>query len=173
MSFSTIHNGGAYSRSARGSGNNAATAGGSGDATEVNGAWQSREDAKGIALSVKVIVSYTATLAQGATLKFAMNLQDASDSAGTGAADYPLNEANTIASTTAATGGTGGSTETGTFEMDVDLAGAKKFIRAQVTPDLSAANTDTAAWHMDYVFYGHQRGPTTKSTVNFGSPDAI
>jgi hypothetical protein len=171
MSFADVHNGGAYARSARGSGNNAATAGGSGDATEVNGAWQSRKSTKGIALSVKLIISFTAALAQGATLKFGGNWQDATDGAGAGAADFPGSDV--IASTTAATGGTGGSTETGTVEWDLDLAAAREFIRAQVTPDLSAANTDTAAWHMDYVFFGDQRGPTTKAAVNLGGADAI
>jgi hypothetical protein len=169
MSFADVHNGGAYARSARGSGNNAVTAGGAGDATEVNAAWQSRKGASGIALSVKTIVSFTATLAQGATLAFGGNYQDASDGAGAGAADY----GDVIAEKVVATGKTGGSTETGTFELDCDLAGAREFIRAQVTPNLSAANTDTAAWHIDYVFFGDQRGPTTKSAVNIGSADAI
>lgn len=169
MSFADVHNGGADARSARGSGNNAATAGGAGDATEVNAAWQSRKGATGMALSVKAIISYTATLAQGATLTFAGNFQDASDGAGAGAADY----GESVAATVVATGGTGGSTETGTFELDADLAGAREFIRAQITPNLSAGATDTTAWHVDYVFFGQQRGPVTKSPVNIGSADAI
>ena len=173
MNVAEFRNGGAFCRSARGSGNNAATAGGSGDATEVNGAWQSRRSAtKGIALSAKLIVSFTAALAQGATLSFTGNFQDALDAAGAGAADYPVAN-NTVGPLVAATGGTGGSTETGTFEMDIDLSGAREFIRAQVTPDLSAANTDTAAWHMDYVLFGDYLEPTTKSSTNLASADSI
>jgi hypothetical protein len=163
----SIYNGGAFCRSARGTGNNAATAGGSGDATEVSAAWVSRDSATGIANSMKVIVSYTATLAAGATLTFAGNMQDATDGSGTGAADY----GDAVTATVVATGGTGGSTETGTFELDVDLAGAREFVRAQITPNLSAANTDTAAWSVTYVFFGDQRHPCTKSTVNIGSAD--
>lgn len=162
-----IYNGGAYCRSERGTGNNAATAGGSGDATEVNGAYVSRVSDTGIANSMKVIVNFTATLAQGATLTFAGNMQDAASSGGTGVADY----GDAVAAEVVATGGTGGSTVTGTWEMDVDLAGAREFVRSQITPNLSAANTDTAAWNVTYVFFGNQRNPCTKSTVNIGSAD--
>ena len=170
--FSAVHNGGANVRSARGSGNQQATAGGSGDATEVNGSWVSRASNKGIAQSMKIIVSYSAVLAAGATLKFAANLQDAIDVSGTGAADYP-SDGQAIPSTTAATGGAGGTTETGTFEIDIDLGGAREFVRAQVTPDLSAANTDTLNFSLVYLFFGDQRGPSTKSPVNIASPDLI
>lgn len=170
--FSSVHNGGAYARSARGSGNLQATAGGSGDNTEVNGSWVSRASANGIANSMKIIVSYSAVLAAGATLKFAGNLQDAIDVNGTGAADYPSN-GQAVPSTTAATGGTGGTTEAGTFEIDIDLAGAREFVRAQITPDLSAGATDALNFSIMYLFFGDQRGPTTKSPVNIASPDLI
>jgi len=171
--FSSVHNGGAYVRSARASGNNTATAAGTGDATEVNAAFQSRLSAtKGIAQSAKLIVSFSAVLAQGATLKFAANFQDALDAAGTGAADYPAS-GESVLSTTVATGGTGGTTETGTFEVDVDLGGAREFIRAQITPDLSAGGTDTLSWNAIYLFFGDQRGPATKSPTNLASPDLI
>ena len=171
--FSSVHNGGANARSARGSGGLTATAGGAGDNTVANANWVSRKDDrnKGIALSVKLIVSYSAVLAAAATLKFAVNFQDATDGAGTGAAQYPVGES--VATTTAAIGPAGGGTVSGTFEVDMDLAGAREFIRAQVTPDLSAGATDTLSFHMDYVFFGEQRGPTTKSPVNLGSPDLI
>lgn len=162
-----IYNGGAYCRSARGTGSNAVTAGGTGDATEVNAAWIGRNADSGIANSMKVIVSYSASLAAGATLTFAGNMQDATAIGGTGAADYGA----AFAATVAATGATGGSTETGTFEIDVDLAGAREFVRAQITPNLSASGTDTASWNVTYVFFGDQRHPCTKSLVNIGSAD--
>lgn len=169
MSRTNFVNGGAFARSARGSGATAVTAGGTGDATEVNGLWQSRLGDKGIALSAKIIVSFTATLAAGETLTFAGNLQDALDGAGAGAQDYGA----LVAATVVATGDSGGSTETGTFEIDVDLSGAREFVRAQITPNLSRANTDTANYHIDYVFFGDHRQPITKSLVNIGSVDAI
>lgn len=169
MSRTNFVNGGAFARSARGSGNNTAVAAGAGDATEVNGAWQSRMSSKGIALSAKLIVSFTATLAAGATLTLAGNFQDATTIGGTGADDF----GDLVPATIVATGAAGGSTETGTFEIDVDLSGASEFIRAQITPNLSAGATDTAAWHMDYVFFGDHRQPITKSTVNIGSVDAL
>ena len=169
MSRDKFYNGGAYARSARGSGNNTATAGGTGDNTEVNGAYQSRMSDKGIALSAKLVISYTATLAAGATLTFAANFQDALAAAGTGVADY----GDLVPATVVATGDSGGSTETGTFEIDVDLSGAREFIRAQVTPNLSASGTDTCAWHMDYIFFGDHHQPLTKSPVNIGSADKI
>lgn len=160
-----IYNGGAYCRSERGTGNNAATAGGAGDATEVSAAWVSRASDTGIAGSMKVIVNYTTTLAEDATLTFAGNMQDATAIGGTGSADY----GDAFAAEVVATGGSGGSTVTGTFEFDVDLGGAREFVRAQLTPDLSAANTDTAAWSVSYVFFGDQRQPSTKSSVNIGA----
>lgn len=113
-----------------------ATAAGTGDATEVDGAYIDRQDH----LSAKLVISYTATLQQDETLTIAANMQDASDSSGTGVADYGT----AYAATVVATGGTGGSTETGTVELDVDLAAAKQYVRAQFTPDLSASGTDTA-----------------------------
>ncbi|NEI70962.1 hypothetical protein GR212_15365 [Rhizobium lusitanum] len=164
-----FHNGGAFARTARGSGNNAVVAAGAGDAVEVNSAWQSRMSEGGIALSAKLIVSFTTTLAAGATLTFAGNFQDALDGTGLGAADFGAS----VPATVVATGAAGGSTETGTFEIDVDLSGAREFIRGQMTPNLSAGATDTAAWHMDFVFFGDHRQPITKSPVNIGSVDAL
>lgn len=169
MSFSDVHNGGARGRSKRAAGNNTALAAGTGDATEVNGAWIDRKSAQGIALSAKLVIEFTTTLAGTKTLGFGVNFQDATDISGAGAADY----GDVYARRVAATGGSGGSTETDTFELDVDLGGARQFIRAQITPDLDASGTDTAAWSAIYMLYGDQRGPQTKSPVNVASPDAI
>lgn len=163
-----IYNGGAFCRSARGTGNNAVTAGGAGDATQVDAAWIDRVAArKGTAGSLKVIIKYTATLAQGATLAFAAQMQDANSVAGAGAANFGA----AVPSTVAATGPAGGGTVTGVVEYDVDLTTARQFFRARVTPDLSAANTDTAAWDVTYVLFGDQRNPSTNSVVNIGSAD--
>lgn len=112
------------------------TAGGSGDNTEVNTAWIAKGSSEGIAFAV----AFTATLGAGATLTISGNLQDATDASGTGAADHGT----AVAATVVATGGAGGSTETGVAVFDFDVGGADAFARLQFTPDLSRANTDTA-----------------------------
>lgn len=123
-----------------------ATAAGAGDATEVDGVWIDRQDF----FSASVVLSYTATLQQAETLTLVSNVQDASDSSGTGAADYGA----VYASAVVATGDTGGSTEVGAVKYNVDFLGgtqgaadgtaADRYIRVQFTPDLSASGTDTA-----------------------------
>jgi len=113
------------------------TAGGSGDAVEVSGPWIDRDGFE----SCSVVVSGQATLADADTLSLGMNLQDATDSAGAGVADLA---GTTIASAVIATGGTGGSTEDVAWKNDFILAGANQFVRAQITPDLSAGATDVA-----------------------------
>lgn len=133
------------------------TAGGTGDNTEVNGAWIDR---RGFS-SLKVVIPYTATLAQAATLSIAANLQDASDSSGTGAADY----GDALASTVVSTGGTGGSTNTGVVELDFDLSGCDRYIRIQFTPNLSASGTDVAEMGAAYILAGATDNPVTASLV--------
>lgn len=133
------------------------TAGGSGDNTEVNGAWIDR---RGFS-SLKVVICYTATLAQSATLSFAANLQDASDSSGTGVADY----GDALATTAVSTGGTGGSTNTGVVELDFDLTGCDRYVRIQYTPNLSASGTDVAEMGAVYVLAGATDNPVTASLV--------
>jgi len=129
------------------------TAAGTGDATEVNGAYIDR-----LGFScVKVLIGFSFTLGGTETISFAGNLQDASDSGGTGVADF----GDAAASTVAATGDSGGSTETGVFEMDFDLTGADRWVRAQFTPDLSAANTDTGFCFALYVLGGEDQPPST------------
>lgn len=132
------------------------TAGGAGDGVEVDCAYVDR---RGFA-SMKAVIVYTATLSAGETLSIAANLQDDADGVGVGA-DYGTALANTVV----ATGGAGGSTETGVVELDVDLRGAKQFTRLQFTPDLSAANTDTAEIAAVYVLGGSADDPVTATVV--------
>lgn len=135
----------------------AVTAGGAGDDTEVNGIWIDRLGFS----SLKVVLPYTATLGATETLSVAANIQDASDDQGTGAADF----GDALASTVQATGATGGSTETGVVEMDVDLSAANRFVRVQFTPDLSRANTDTAELAAVYLLAGSTENPVTATAV--------
>lgn len=133
------------------------TAGGSGDGTEVDGAWIDMQDFG----SSKIVIAYTATLADGETLSIAANAQDATDSSGTGAADFGT----AYSSTVVATGDTGGSTETGVVELDLDVTEANRYVRVQFTPTMSAATTDTAELAAVYVVGGADRNPVTNSVI--------
>ncbi len=123
---------------ARAGGSVSAVAGGSGDATEVSSAWFERTDME----SLVFFIYYKATLAQDETLTLTANVQTASDSSGTGAADF----GDALASAVVATGPSGGGTVEGVSRIDVNLqkSTAGAYVRGQFTPDLSAANTDTA-----------------------------
>lgn len=142
MSFD--RNVGAYLTTAFG-GAGRAVAAGTGDNTEVNSGWTDRTGLN----SCCVEIAFTATLAEGATLTFAGNLQDATAAAGTGAADFGT----AFTATVVATGGTGGSTETGVYHcLETDLSGARAFIQAQLTPNLSAGATDLLTWGATIIF---------------------
>lgn len=134
------------------------TAGGSGDATEAAGVWIDR---KGFD-SLDVILSFTATLGDDETITFAANLQDANDDQGDGAGDYGA----AYAATLAATGDSGGSTETGVVQLGFDLTMAKRYVRIQFTPDMSAANTDTSKVTPLYVLSGAKDTPANPARVN-------
>lgn len=137
--------------------NTTATAGGAGDNTQSDAAWIDRRNF----YSAKVVVNWTATLAEGETLSLAAVFRDATSDAGAGAASYGP----TVATTVVATGPTGGGTVNGTTEYDLDLAAAKAFVQARITPDLSRANTDTAAYSVVYVLAGGVNNPISRSAV--------
>ncbi|HDZ82801.1 MAG TPA: hypothetical protein ENH56_16420 [Roseobacter sp.] len=135
------------------SANAAATAGGAGDATAVTGVIFDRT-AIGNPQSGVVAIPFSATLAAAETLSIGYSVQS-------GNADdlvdaSPLKSA---ASAVVATGPVGGGTVTGTFEIDLSLAGAGRYVRLTFTPDLSAATTDTAALSSVMVFGGFDRLP--------------
>lgn len=158
-----LMNGGAFCRTAFAAINKTATAGGTGDATEVDGAYVDRlASDHGPFMSMKVIITFTTTLAAAATLTFAGNMQDATTSGGSGVADYGT----AFTATTVATGPSGGGTVTGTVEIDVDLSAAREFVRVQLTPNLSAANTDTAEWAATYVLFGSPRQPVSNKIAS-------
>jgi hypothetical protein len=137
--------------------NTTATAGGSGDNTQNDAAWIDRHDF----YSLKVVVNWTTTLAATETLSLAAVFRDATSDAGAGAASYGP----TVASTVVATGPAGGGTVTGTTEFDLDLAAAKAFVQARITPDLSRGATDTAAYSVVYVLAGGVNNPVSQSAV--------
>lgn len=137
----------------RASANAAATAGGSGDNTEVVGVIIDRA-AIGWPQSCLVVIPFTATLAAAATLSIAWDI-DSGDASNLAGAD--VLEAATA--TVVATGPGGGGTVTGELTAKVNLAGAGRYLRLNFTPDLSAANTDTAALSSVIVFGGMDRLP--------------
>ena len=137
----------------RSAANTAVTAGGGGDNTAVTGVIIDRADL-GWPQSAVLAIPFTTTLAAAATLSLAYTVQEGN------AAN--LSDAATLATATAAvvaTGPVGGGTVTGTFEVNLSLAGAGRYVRANFTPDLSAAGTDTAALSAVMVFGGANRLP--------------
>ncbi|WP_028029896.1 hypothetical protein [Gemmobacter nectariphilus] len=137
----------------RASANAAATAGSTGDNTEVVGVILDRA-AMGWPQSCQVVIPFTATLAASATLTIAWDIDtgDASNLSGS-----EVLEAATAV--TVATGPSGGGTVTGELTANVSLAGAGRYLRLNFTPNLSAANTDTAALSSVIVFGGMDRLP--------------
>jgi hypothetical protein len=133
--------------------NTAATAGGAGDNTAITGVIIDRA-ALGWPKSAVVAIPFTTTLAASATLQLAYTVQEGDAANLSDAATLQ-----TAALATVATGPVGGGTVTGTFEVNVPLEGAGRYVRLNATPDLSAANTDTAAISGVLVFGGAERIP--------------
>lgn len=139
MNFAAAHNIDAFIGAATASDSATLTAGGTGDNTQVNGLVLDR-NALGSPLSASFLARYKAVLGQANTLSLSATVQTADDSG-------ISTNVNTLATFTKAvvdTGGTGGSTQRGVVRFPVDFAGAQQYVRIQFTPDLSAANTDTA-----------------------------
>ena len=137
----------------RAAANTAVTAGGGGDNAEVAGVIIDRA-AIGFPQSCVVAIPFTATLAATQTLTIAWDIDEGNAS--------NLSDAEVLTSQTAqlvATGPAGGGTVTGTFEANVSLAGAGRYVRLNFTPTLSAANTDTAALSAVIAFGGADRLP--------------
>ena len=112
-------------------------AGGTNDNTEKTGTALERTSFKGGKLAIVI----TATLAQSATAIVKSVKLTHSDTSGGTYTDFWTEKTNVIT----LTGGTGGSTENGVYQIILpDLESAKAYIKVAVTTDLSAANTDTA-----------------------------
>ena len=134
----------------RAAANTAVTAGGGGDNTLVTGVIIDRF-AIGNPESVVVAIPWTATLGAAATLQIGYTLQ--------GGEASNLSDAATIATAALTTVATGAGTFSGTFEANISLRGAGRYVRLNFTPDLSAANTDTAALSAVLAFGGASRLP--------------
>lgn len=88
--------------------------------------------------SAVLVVPVSAALAEAATLTINARLQESADGS-TGWVDIP----GAVTSNLVLTGGVGGSTESGLLELNVNLRPCKRYVRAVITGDLSAATTDT------------------------------
>lgn len=121
----------------------AATAGGSGDATEVDGvsfdlssATYKRPN------SALFIVDAKTTLTTDKTLTITANLQDSAN----GSTWADITDPAVILTITATGSGVG--------TLGFDLSRARRYVRIQATPELSATNTDTATFGGVVVFSG-------------------
>lgn len=128
------------------------TAAGTGDNTAVTGLAIDRLGYN----SAKAVIGYTTTLTEAKTLSFAVEITSCATSGGTYDTATALQ-----AATVAATGDTGGSTETGTLEFDIDLSGYKRYIKINFTPDLSHTGTDTARAMAIAILGGKDTNPAT------------
>jgi hypothetical protein len=126
-----------------------ATAGGTGDATAVEGATINRDGY----LSGVLAIPFTATLAATKTLKFTVEVQESADGT-TWDTEVKLKDAVVVA-----TGKTGGSTETGVLEVNENLSGRKLYVRYNVTADLSATGTDTCSFAATFALGGARKIP--------------
>lgn len=128
------------------------TAAGAGDNTLVNGAGIDLQ-ALGLPQSAVLAFPFKGVLASAATLSLAYAVQDSADNTNF------TNLAGNVTSAAISTGGSGGTTNTGVIELDVALDGARRYIRAAYTPDLSAGGTDTANVMAVFVFGGQAELP--------------
>lgn len=137
----------------RASANVAATAGGAGDNTEVVGAILDRGKI-GFPQSCVLAVPFSANLAAGETLSIGGVIETGNEDDLSDASDLHVVESSVVA-----TGPAGGGTVSGTLEVMAPIMGAGLYLRAKFTPDLSAADTDTAALSSVVVFGGADRIP--------------
>jgi hypothetical protein len=126
-----------------------ATAGGAGDGTEVDGLTIDQQSLPTKFNSVDFEIVAKAVLAEDKTLSVTGNLQDSADGSA-------WTDITTPATLLTLTGGSGGSTERGVARMGVDLTKYRRYVRCQVTPELSATATDTANLQGIAVFGGGQ-----------------
>lgn len=127
----------------------AATAGGSGDATEAAGASLDTQALATKAGSVSFLIGAKCSLTAAKTLTVAARIQHSVDNS-----VWTDLVALATLLTLSATG-----TNTGSCKVGSDLTGAKRYVRVAVTPDLSASGTDTATIFAVAVFGGLQELP--------------
>lgn len=101
--------------------------------------------------NAEICIPFTAVLAAAATLTIKnVKVQDSAD--GTTFADY-------LAFADPGVVATGAGTVNGQVNLPASLNGARQYVRVLLTPDLSAANTDTVAIGAIAVLAGFDRLP--------------
>lgn len=132
------------------------TAGATEDGVEVTGETVDRMNtsAGAMAQSCVLAIPYLASLAAAKTIAFKVDIQDSADGS-------TWNTAEAVqASTVAATGTAGtGSNEAGVVEKEINLSQYERYIRFNITPDLSATGTDTAVWSAVCALGGYDYVP--------------
>jgi len=122
------------------------TAGATEDGIKVTGQTIDRLKFRSVALAVDVL----ATLGASETIAFAVEYQDSSDGS-------TWNTAVAMqASTVLLTDSGSGSNLHGTLELSLDLTARQRYIRFNITPDMSASGTDTAVWTANATLGGAQ-----------------
>ena len=115
-----------------------ATAGGTGNNTSVVGLAIDRFALGSLPLCGEIEIAFEAALGQGNTLSLAaLAVEDSAD--GTNWATYQTLAAPGVV----ATGPNGGATVRGQASTGINLSSARRYVRVNHTPVLSAANTDT------------------------------
>lgn len=110
---------------------------------EVNGVAIDRNAFNDLMLSAKVMVPVNYSLATAAKVTLVSHFQTADSSTGTWA-DMELNDGTTAASkVVGSTGSTAAQTGDDLMEYAVDLSGAKRYVRIQVTPTFAPSSTTT------------------------------
>lgn len=134
-------------------------AGGAGDNTEVTGATIDRKDA----LSVVLLLTGKAVLADTETISVVnIDLQESDDGTTWDADDNQVTTDKVLKTSS------GGTTEDFCYHLEVDLAKhkvRKRYIRFNITYDLSAANTDTCRAGAQALLMGLRVKPATKDEV--------
>lgn len=166
--LSSLKNIGAYLKAAFGV-TAFATAGGTGDATELFGTVIDRQQSEpsslggnSLAMSLKAILIASATLAAGKKCTYVVTVyHDSAVGLGTKVAIptalQPGGATSTVILTI--TDGGGGGVSTGFFEYNLNLESLNRYLQFSVTPDLNAANTDTTFATVAVALGGFQNLP--------------
>ena len=134
------------------------TAGGAGNNVAVNGLTIDRYN-YGVATTVAFDLVFQATMAANDTLSItAAKVEDSADGVNW-ATFQPMPGPTVTAPGVVATGAAGGGTSQGVVRFGVGLRMARRYVRFDFTPVLSAANTDTAAILAHATFAGFDRLP--------------
>ena len=135
-----------------------AVAGGTGDTTQVVGNAVDRQIEQGFVDSALVILDWKTTLTAVATLGFKVIVEYSADNATWGTAEYLFGAVG--AYETVETGAD--TAKYGQWTYRLQLSPELQYFRVSVTPDLSAANTDTAVFGFGALLGGSTVNPISQ-----------